>query len=327
MKSNRKISKRLQGLLRDLRSVAKIHGIKVLIAYVAVKLFTNIPLTASIVRKIFRGKLLMRVQILNSWMYLNLLDPGISYKLIVNGIREPGHVDQIMSTLRPGMNGIDLGANIGYYVLIESRLVGSGGRIYCIEPAPNNISLLKKNVSENNFDDRVTCFQYLIGDKNEPGRLFLSEAANSHSVAAISNRSVAVPMVTLDRFLAVNEIDPSEIDFLRMDIEGYEVMVFQHMQALLSNRKKPLKLFIELHPSSYEQWGWTLDRFIRYLMDLGFILKSVVEREKDEHGLINERAIGVENGMELADIFKRMIKKENEAGIIDNWFFEFLPRQ
>lgn len=326
MAKKRKIGRRFNQLRHDLIGITKNHGFKISIFYLIVKIVTKLPLLSAIFKKACGQKLLVKVLVLDSWMYLNLFDPGISYQLIVNGIREPGHVEQVRDALKAGMKGIDIGANIGYYVLLEAQLVGLEGRIFCIEPAPDNFSLLKKNVLENNFDDRVTCFQYLVGDKNGPEKLFLSEAANSHSIAAISGRSVELPMVTIDHFLATKHINPEEIDFLRMDIEGYEVMVLQHMQTLLANRKKPLKLFIELHPSSYEQWGWTLEKFINYLMSLGFIPKSVVEREIDEQGLINERAVSMVNGVGLAEVLKRTIKKENESGFLDNWFLELPPR-
>lgn len=323
-KKKREISKRFNQLRHNLGSIAKNHGLKVAIFYLIFKLIVKLPLLSAIFKKTLKQKLLIKLRILNTLMYLNLFDPGISYNLIVNGIREPGHIEQIQSALKPRMKGIDIGANIGYYVLIESQLVGPEGKIFCIEPAPDNFSLLKKNIAENNFGARTECFQYLIGDKNGPGKLFLSEAANSHSVSAVSDRSVEVPMLTLDQFMISENINPQDIDFLRMDIEGYEVMAMQYMNSLFIGRKKPLKLFIELHPSAYGQWGWTLEKFINYLISQGFILKSVVEREIDEQGLIKDRAVSMVNGMELAEVLRRMmmIKKENEAGILENLFLE-----
>lgn len=321
-KKKREVNERFSQLRYDLSNIAKNHGLKMAVFYLIVKMITKLPLLSAIFKKAFRHKLLVKVRILDNRMYLNLLDPGISYQLIVDGVREPGHVEQIKSVLKRGMKGIDIGANIGYYVLIESQLVGPDGRIFCIEPAPDNFSLLKKSIKENNFEDRTECFQYLIGDKNGPGKLFLSEAANSHSVSAVSNRSVELPMLTLDRFLASENIEPSDIDFLRMDIEGYEVMAMPHMQRLFTGRKKPLNLFIEVHKYAYDQWGWTLERFINYLINRGFILKSVVEREVNETGLISDRIVSVDNSQELSQVFEKMAKKLNESGILGNLFLE-----
>ena len=151
MAKEKKIEKRFNQLRHDLVSITKNHGLKIAVFYLIVKIITKLPLLSTVFKKACRQKLLVKVRVLNSWMYLNLFDPGISYQLIVNGIREPGHVEQVRGALKAGMKGIDLGANIGYYVLLESRLVGTEGHIYCIEPASDNIALLRENIHENNF--------------------------------------------------------------------------------------------------------------------------------------------------------------------------------
>lgn len=321
VKNKKGIKKRLGRLRYDLRGVVRSHGLKVLVLYAITKIVAKIPFLSSIFKKICGGKLLVRMRILDNWMYLNLFDPGISYQLLVYGIRERGHVEQIQGALKAGMNGIDLGANIGYYALLESKLVGPGGHIYCIEPAPDNIALLRRNIRENDFSDRTTCFQYLAGEKNCLGKLFLSSAANSHSVSAISNRFVELPMMTIDHFLVTEHINPSEIDFLRMDIEGYEAMVLQHLYTLLAGRTKPLKLFIELHPSSLEQWGWTLEKLLEYIMGLGFVVRSVVhENARDEEGRIVDKLVGAENARELSVKYREWERMGTQNGILA--FFE-----
>jgi len=142
-------------LKHDLSGIYKNHGLKIALFYLVVKIITKLPLLSTILKKASKHKLLVKVRILNNWMYLNLLDPGISYRLIVNGIREQGHVEQIQGVLTSGMKGIDLGANIGYYVLIEGRLIGPAGKIFCIEPGPDNFYMLKKNILENNFGGKM----------------------------------------------------------------------------------------------------------------------------------------------------------------------------
>ena len=48
---------------------------------------------------------------------------------------------------------LDIGANIGYYALIESQLVGLNGKVYAVEPVQGNFELLKKNVHLNNLEN------------------------------------------------------------------------------------------------------------------------------------------------------------------------------
>ena len=320
MKSKRGIKRRLKGLWRDVRGVAASHGNAMLFFYVVVKLASQTPLTLWMLRTFCRGKLLVRTRILGSWMYLNLLDPGISYQLLVNGVREVAHVEQVKQGISAGMKGLEVGANIGYYVLLECQLIGPEGQVFCIEPAPDNVSLLRKNIAANGYDNRASSFQYLAGGENGSGKLFLSSAANSHSIAATGEsgeRSLRLPMVTIDHFLATKSIDPSGIDFLRMDIEGYEVIVLQHINTLLTHRTKPLKLFIELHPASYYHWGWTLEKLLDYLTtELGFVITSAVQESiRDVQGRLTDRIIQVASASELSRKYREWERTGPQTGI------------
>jgi len=226
---------------------------------------------------------LIKARIHSNYMYLDALDPGISTNLLVEGTREPGHVAQVKGNLKTGMCGIDIGANIGYYVLIEAKQIGEKGRIYAIEPEPENIELLKKNIIANGFENQVSVFQYLVGDRDEMSSLRLSAFSNRHSVSEANRYKIPgsekapvipVPMIRLDSFMEQKNLRPEDVNFLRMDVEGYEVVIFQGMNKLL-NAKTPLKIFIELHPKWYGEWGWTLEKFIDQLSAHGLKVKSL----------------------------------------------------
>ena len=217
-------------------------------------------------------------------MYLDAHDPGISTSLLTEGTREPGHVAQVRGNTLPGMRGIELGANVGFYALMEARLIGPSGHIHAIEPAPGNIRLLRRNIDANGFRERFSVSQYLIGDHDGPGKLQVSALSNRHSVSADQRgQFIEVPMITLDTFMERNNIEPKDIQFLRMDIEGYEVIAFQGMKKLMTSRT-PLKIFIEFHPGWYGRWGWTFERFLDYLESFSFRVRSLAF--KGEEGIV-----------------------------------------
>ena len=194
---------------------------------------------------------------------------------------EPGHVAQVMSNVALGMHGIEL-VPVGYYALIEARLIGEDGHIYAIEPALGNIALLRKNIEANHFEKRFSISRYLIGDHDGLGKLRISALSNRHSVSDDGKgQSVEVPMITLDTFMERNHLEPKDVQFLRMDIEGYEVMAFQGMKKLMSSNT-PLKIFIEFHPGWYGRWGWTFERFLDYLESFGFRVRSLAFKGKAE---------------------------------------------
>ncbi len=268
--------KKIKEHFRRMQNVAKMHGLKAVFAIY----LTKIPIIKDIVKLLFRP-LLVKTKILGNVMYLDAGDLGLHRKLLLKGIREPEHTNQIMENVRPGMKGIEIGANVGYFALLAAKQVGQDGFIYCIEPEPRNLGLLLKNIKANGFDDRIKVFQYLVGNHNGREKLYLSEFANVHSLSKnhpkSSKRFIEVPMITLDSFLKENGLKPEDIDFIRMDIEGYEVIAFQGMQELFKSAR-PLKIFMEFHPSYYPEWGWTFEKLLRYLDSFGFKVKEIAKK-------------------------------------------------
>jgi FkbM family methyltransferase len=232
------------------------------------------------------GRLVVPVRVLGHTMYVNAFDPGISWQLLQRGMREDAHVAQIRGALRPGMRGIEMGANIGFFTVVEAPIIGSTGFIWCIEPVPDNTTLLRRTIAVNGFGNRTSVHQLLVGDRDGSATMHLSVASNSHSISSqqASAVSVELPMMRLDSFMEKNSIDPKTVDFIRMDIEGYEVAALAGMERLL--REAPdLKFFIELHPQAYAEWGWTLRKFLERLRDFGLhVRQAAKERERNAAG-------------------------------------------
>jgi Protein-L-isoaspartate(D-aspartate) O-methyltransferase (PCMT) len=65
------------------------------------------------------------------------------------GVWEPNLTSWLEGRLRPGDVFVDVGANVGYFTVLASRLVGESGRVVAIEPSPLANSVLRRNVSDN----------------------------------------------------------------------------------------------------------------------------------------------------------------------------------
>lgn len=179
-------------------------------------------------------------------------DEGISKFLIIHGKREPVTVDYLVDSkiLKEGDTVLDIGANIGYYALLESKLVGVSGVVYAVEPIRNNLSLLKKNIKLNNADN-IKAYNLAIGDKDkEKIQIYKRSKGNLSSLTSLPSDygevvSVEeVPMSTVDSF--VNKEMASSPKFIRMDVEGYEANILEGMSDALSHRPH---LQIEFHPT------------------------------------------------------------------------------
>jgi|GEM_PF-2158409 len=177
-------------------------------------------------------------------MLLSLDDPGISRELMLRRTREPISTKTIKGILKKGDVVLDIGANIGYYALIEARLVGESGKVYACEPVPQSFDTLKKNVELNRFNN-IELFNTAIGDINGELNMYLS--AKSNIASMLENKShntgsIKVRAMTGDDFLK-NKKTPN---ILRMDVEGYEFQIIKGMAQTL--KKDTLRdIFIEMH--------------------------------------------------------------------------------
>ncbi len=102
-------------------------------------------------------------EIQGSKMLLNLGDIGISQELFFTSVHEAESTKQTLEEIKTGMTVLEIGANIGYYALIEARLVGEKGKIIAFEPSPINMAAFKANVVLNNYDDRIETHNLGIG--------------------------------------------------------------------------------------------------------------------------------------------------------------------
>src|ERR1700694_5491581 len=89
-------------------------------------------------------------------MLVDTRDYLISPALVLDGLWEPDVTDWLRRTLKPGQVFVDIGANIGYFTLMGSRLVGERGRVFAVEPHPRLAELLTRNVHLNNLQHVTT---------------------------------------------------------------------------------------------------------------------------------------------------------------------------
>ena len=182
-------------------------------------------------------------------MWLDPSDPGISKNLMLNGDREKQLRLILERELHPGNVVLDLGANIGYYALMERDLIGPSGRIYALEPSPSNVALLRKNLALNGADT-IEVFELAGGAERGRGTFYLAEHSNLNTFLPLDDGSkpVEVEIIDMSTFLA----DKQPIDLMRMDVEGYEVEVLAGLRAAIQSGAFRGKIVFECHFPKYD---------------------------------------------------------------------------
>lgn len=169
---------------------------------------------------------------------------------------------------------VDIGANIGYFTLLFSTLVGENGRVYAFEPEPRNYDLLVKNMEFNGFKN-VIPLQKAVSNETGKVELFvdlLESGGHSIHQAAVQwgNESLTKPIpvdaASLDDVFK-NEKRP--IDIIKMDIQGAEPMALLGMKKTAEN-SKDMKMITEFWPYGLQKSGSSAKECWDLLLRLGF---------------------------------------------------------
>lgn len=193
-------------------------------------------------------------------MELNLDDEGISRDLFLYGVREQRGTEIFERELERVRDDVDeglvleIGANIGYFALMELDALGDSAEVIAFEPDERNTSLLERNLELNGYRDRATIEQAAVGPECGTAELELSSHSNLNKVRAETTpewrydtgESVTVDMWSVDEYLLEKDRSPDSVVAVRMDIEGHEVEVLQGMGSILE-ADGPLILSIEVH--------------------------------------------------------------------------------
>ncbi|WP_202324962.1 FkbM family methyltransferase [Mesorhizobium sp. 113-3-9] len=150
-----------------------------------------------------------------------------------------------------GRTLLEIGANIGTHSVYLTRS-GRFDRLVCIEPAPDNIQLLKQNLSLNGLMDGTAVIECAVGDHNGVVDFYFDEknsGAGSVTRPGEGARSVQVPLRRVDEILREVDVSPDDIGLVWMDIEGAEPAALRSMRDLLERR---VPILMEYVPSRYE---------------------------------------------------------------------------
>jgi len=226
----------------------------------------------------------------NRQMQLKLYDRGISRHLFIRGIHEAQATAAYRDTLAElaaavdgDLTALEVGGNIGYYVLETADVLGERVSIYAFEPDSQNRSLLETNVALNTYEQLVEIVPQAVDDTSGEATFYRSTHSNWNRLRDTRKSEREDELVTqfpvettsVDDFLARRDIEPGAVNTLRMDLEGHELSVLHGMEKVLA-AGGPLVLFVEFHPKFVSQSEY--ERALVTLEKQGFDIRFVNQR-------------------------------------------------
>jgi FkbM family methyltransferase len=162
----------------------------------------------------------------------------------------------------------DIGANYGWYSLIFSKIFPNA-RVFAFEPIPSTFNYFLTNISLNHCQN-VKAFNH--GLSNESGTInfyFYPELSANASITNVSGREdvqiIPCQVKRLDEFVLENKVYP---DFIKCDVEGAELLVFQGGYETIK-KYKPI-IFTEMLRKWAAKFNYHPNQIISFLKDLGY---------------------------------------------------------
>ncbi len=209
-------------------------------------------------------------------MYVDASDHGHAVHLMFEGYWEMPVTQVVASLMRPGMTGVDVGANQGYYTLLMAGLAGDEGRVHAVEPNARMVALLRRSVAVNGFARRVHVHARPLG-ADDARRVVLRVPDGTPSGAYLEaagggpDDPDAMLTATLDGILG-----DERVDFIKIDAEGSERAIWEGARRILA-RGAPLTVVMEFFVDSAPDPA----AFLEDIRTCGFAMSHIHNR----HGL------------------------------------------
>jgi len=184
------------------------------------------------------------------------------------------------SFVRPGWLVVDVGAGLGYYTMLASKLVGPRGKVYAFEPNPDNYALVVRARKEQGTTN-VWVFAQALGDA--PRETTFARNPGNDGDGRVGGRlnpngwpSVPVSMTTLDKVMAWKKpvVRPGAM-FIKVDIQGCEPQ-FLDGAAVTIRKYQPI-IIMENSPGHLRMAGYRHTIIPDMMRALGYEVHNIKE--------------------------------------------------
>lgn len=218
-------------------------------------------------------------------LYVDTRDISLTPHLIRRGRWEMDTTAAIAQAVKPGMQVIEIGTNVGYYSVILADIAGKSGRYTGFEANPRMCEIARMNLQVNGHyyhtqndvkelavTDTVGTARFSVFEKHMGSSSLFDLTETADNVKDKIN-FIDVKTTTLD-----DSIEPgTKIDFMKIDAEGAEPEIFKGAARVLTESKN-VKVILEFDPKGLRTRFDSPALFIDQLNDLGFSASVIGKR-------------------------------------------------
>jgi FkbM family methyltransferase len=199
----------------------------------------------------------------------------VSSAIYVTGRWEPVITQYIRSNLNSGDTFVDVGANIGYYSLVASRIVGSAGHVFAIEASKSLYARMMQNLALNGCTNVRAIHAAASSEKGELS-IFLGGGGNlghTTTVESLAKKQGLVfedkaPADTLEQLVGTQSLRNAR--FIKLDVEGAECSVLAPLFDSLGQFSPRTEWLVELSPEYSPGGQEDVDRIYQAFIAAGY---------------------------------------------------------
>jgi FkbM family methyltransferase len=151
-----------------------------------------------------------------------------------------------LQNVKPGDVVYDIGAHVGYFSVLASKLVGTSGSVASFEPLPINVNFLRRHLSANHCKN-VSVFTSCVGESR--GQLLFDDSRGTGTGRISERGRRRVDVVNLDDLFTAGRLPAPT--FIKINAEGSELQVLKGGAKVIADHK-PF-LLITLHDNLMQQ--------------------------------------------------------------------------
>jgi FkbM family methyltransferase len=194
--------------------------------------------------------------------------------------------------VKPGALCLDVGANVGVYVLQFAHWSRPDGRVVAFEPNPGARAVLESHVRMNGLEPRVRIVPAAVGETAGEEILYaagnegMSRLGEPNKALVGKVNEIKVPVVTLDQYCSAHALEP---DWLFLDIEGFEIAALSGAREVIKRRRGRMGLVVEMHPNVWDSANTTRAGTESLLAELGLRAVPLTGQSDSlgDHGIVH----------------------------------------
>jgi len=181
---------------------------------------------------------------------------------------------------------IDVGAGVGYFSALASKIIGSAGRVYCFEPHPSTARAIRKMI-DSNPNSNIVLNDCALGADDSTHNYYIQRFNGHTEVSMVANllgkaeEVIKVRTRRLDDYLKENRID--EVSLIKIDVEGFEYFVLKGLEGYFKKSKHRSPIICEISPSACARLGYTLKELCGFMADYGYQAYNIFNSNRKEN--------------------------------------------